>query len=145
VKVSKYFDIRELVHPELIIEYGEKKMVKVFKSYAPQTLEGLDKLREWFDEPIIINDYQWSGSFVNSGLRHPSDHLGSELSAHRFFLAMDCKFKGRSIKDVQEDILMNQHMHPNISRMEDYRDTPTWLHVQFNLRTANQQINVFRP
>ena len=145
MKANKHFDIRELVHPEFIIEYGEAKMVKVFKSYAPDTLKGLDTLREWFDEPIIINDYKFGGAFVNSGLRHPSDHLGSELSGHRFFLCMDCKFKGRAIKDVQEDILMNANKHPNITRMEDYRDTPSWAHIQFGWRAPDQQINVFRP
>ena len=57
MKVNKYFDIRELVHPEYIIEYGEAKMVKVFQNYAPDTLKGLDTLREWVDESIIVNDY----------------------------------------------------------------------------------------
>jgi len=145
MKVTAHFDIKEIVHPEFIIEHGEEKMIKLFKSYAPNTLIGLETLREWVDEPITINDYKYGGGFINSGLRHPSDHLGSELSAHRFFLAMDCKFKGRTIKDIQEDILMNAHMHPNIVRMEDYRDTPTWLHCQFSMREPNQQINIFRP
>jgi hypothetical protein len=145
MKITDNFHIEELVHPEYIIEHGAAKMAKVFKRYAPDTLEGLDTLREWLDEPITINDYKWAGSFINSGLRHPSDHLGSELSAHRFFLAMDCKFKGRTIKDAQEDILMNQDAHPLIARMEDYRDTPTWLHVQFGRRKPNQTIEVFRP
>ena len=145
MKVTDHFDIRELVHPEFIIEYGEAKMVKVFKSYAPDTLKGIETLREWVDESIIINDYKWGGSFINSGLRHPSDHLGSELSGHRFFLCMDCKFDTKTVKEVQESILDNPANHPNIVRMENYRDTPTWLHVQFGRREPNQQMTVFRP
>jgi len=145
MKITEHFHVEELVHPEYIIEYGAEKMARVFKRYAPDTLEGLETLREWVDESVTINDYKWGGPFINSGLRHPSDHLGSELSAHRFFLAMDCKFKERTIKDVQDDILGNQDKHPLISRMEDYRDTPSWCHIQFGRRSPNQTIKVFRP
>lgn len=145
MKVSKRFDIRELVHPEFIIEHGEEKMIRVFKRYAPDTLKGLEMLREWVDESITINDYKWGGAYINSGLRHPMYEFGSGLSAHRFFLAMDCKFENKSIKDVQEDILDNQDKHPYIVRMEDYHKTPTWLHVQFGLREKNKQIEIFLP
>jgi hypothetical protein len=145
MKITKHFAIEEIVHPEYIEDHGRVKMVNVFKRYAPLTLEGLETLREWVDESIIINDYKYGGSFINSGLRHPNFPLGSPLSAHYFMLAMDCKFKNRSVKDVQQDILNNQDAHPLITRMEDYRDTPTWLHVQFGLRPKNETIKVFRP
>ena len=147
MKVSPHFHIEELVHPEYINEHGAAKMIRVFQRYAPDTLEGLETLREWLDAPLSINTYKFGGGFINSGLRHPIYPLpgASPLSAHYFMLAMDCKIKGRAIKDVQEDILMNQHIHPLISRMEDYRDTPSWLHLQFGRRKKNEQINVFRP
>jgi hypothetical protein len=108
-------------------------------------LIGIERLREFVDESIIVNDYKFGGSFINSGVRHPDFPFGSRLSAHYFMLATDNKVKGRSIKDLQEDILLNQHSHPNIVRMEDYRDTPTWLHCQYGYRQPSESIEIFRP
>lgn len=143
--MSKNFDIKELVHPAYIEDHGEEKMVKVLQRYAQPTLTGLEKLREWLDAPIIINDYKYGGGFVHSGLRHYRHPYGSSLSAHYFMLAMDCKIRGREIKHVQEGILETQNMHPYITRMESYRATPSWLHVQFGCRLPNEKINIFMP
>jgi len=145
MKVTDHFDIKELVHPAFISEHGEAKMIRVMRNYAQPMLVGIERLREFVDESIIVNDYKFGGAFINSGVRHPSVPYGSRLSAHYFMLATDNKIKGRSIKDIQEMILMNAHSHPNIVRMEDHRDTPTWLHVQWGCRNPNDQIEVFRP
>jgi len=145
MKVTEHFDISELVHPEYINEHGAEKMVQVLRRYAYPMLTGIERLREFVDEPIIVNDYKFGGSFINSGVRHPDFPFGSRLSAHYYMLADDCKIKGRDVRSIQEDIMMSQHLHPNIVRMEDYRDTPTWLHVQWGCRQPNEQIKVFRP
>ena len=147
MKITKHFHIEELVHPEYIERYGAKKMIKVMRDYGYATpmLDGLERLREFFDESIIVNDYKFGGSFVDSGLRFRGESIGGSLSAHMWMLATDCKIKGKSIKDAQEDILMNAHSHPNIVRMEDYRDTPSWLHCQYGYRKPNEQIKIFRP
>ena len=147
MKITEHFHIEELVAPQYIEKYGAAKMIKVMRDYGYATpmLDGLERLREFLDEPIIINDYKFGGSFLDSGLRYRGESIGSDLSAHMFMLATDCKIKGRNIKDVQEDILMSSHLHPNIIRMEDYRDTPSWAHIQWGYRKPNDQIQIFRP
>jgi hypothetical protein len=146
MKVSKSFAISELVHPAYIKLYGEAKMCRVVQEYAPFMLLGLEQLKEFIGgDSIIINDYKWGGNFESSGLRHHSDPVGAELSAHYFMLATDCKFKGRSVADVQHAILDNPELHPYIVRMEDCVSTPSWLHVQWNYRPPNQSIRIFKP
>ena len=135
------------MHPKYIAKYGAEKMIKVMRDYGYATpmLDGLERLREFLDEPIIINDYKFGGSFVDSGLRYRDESLGSDLSAHMWMLATDCKIKGRDIRSIQEDIMLSSHLHQNIMRMEDYRDTPTWCHIQWGHRKPNEAIKVFRP
>lgn len=145
MKVTDHFHIEELVHPQYIADHGGNKMVRVMHRYAQPMLVGLERLREYTDASVIVNDYKFGGSYINSGLRHRAAPFGAELSAHYFMMATDSKHKGRSIKDLQESILMDAHQHPNIVRMEDYRDTPTWLHVQWGCRNPNQSIEIFRP
>ena len=145
MKITDNFHVDELVHPEFINEHGAEKMVRVLQRYAQPMLVGIERLREFVDESIIINDYKFGGSFINSGVRHPDFPFGSKLSAHYYMLATDCKIKGHAIKDIQESILMEAHSHPNIVRMEDYRDTPTWVHIQWGCRAPNEPIIIFRP
>ena len=147
MKITENFHVEELVHPKYIEMYGAAKMIRVMRDYGYATpmLEGIERLREFIDASIVINDYKWGGGFVDSGLRWRGVSVGSDMSGHMWMLCTDNKIKGRSIQDTQEDILMNQHSHPNIVRMEDHRDTLTWLHVQWGCRPRNKSIEVFRP
>jgi len=148
MKITDHFHVEELVHPEYIEQYGREKMIKVMRDYGYATpmLEGIEQLRSFLgDESIIINDWKFGGGRVDSGLRWRGISLGSPLSGHMWMLSTDSKHKDRNIKDIQEDILNSQTLHPHIVRMEDYRDTPTWLHIQWGYRPKNKSIQIFRP
>lgn len=146
MKATKNFDIKELVHPAFISEHGEAKMVRVLKEYAPLMLLGLEQLKDFIGGgSIVINDYKWGGNYNSSGLRHHSEPVGASMSAHYFMLATDCKFKDRTVRDVQLSILENPHLHPYIVRMEDYKSTPSWLHVQWGYRMPGKDIRIFKP
>jgi hypothetical protein len=146
MKATKNFDIKELVHPSYIEKYGADKMCFVLKEYAPFMLLGLEQLKDFIGgDSVTINTYKWGGNYVNSGLRSYDEPVGAELSAHYFMQATDCKFKDRTIHDVQLSILENPHLHPYIVRMEDYKSTPSWLHVQWGYRMPDTDIRIFKP
>ena len=146
MKASKSFDIKELVHPAYIDQHGEEKMVRVVKEYAPFMLLGLEQLKDFIGGgSVVINDYKWGGNKDSSGLRHHSEPVGAELSAHYFMQATDCKFKDRSVADIQHAILDNPELNPYIARMEDCTATPSWLHVQWGYRLPNDSIRLFKP
>lgn len=111
-------------------------------------LLGVEQLKTVVDgESITVNDYKWGGDFINSGVRHAQFPLknSSLLSAHYFMQALDCKFKNRNIVELQQSIIENPYHHRYITRMEDARSTPTWLHVQFGYRLPNHSIEIFKP
>ena len=150
MKITKNFSIKELVHPSFIEEYGEAKMVRVVKRYAPLMLLGLEQLKTFlFNATVTINDYEWNDNnpYINSGVRSHRQPLpgSSLLSAHYFMQATDCKFGGYTVQDVYKEILDNQDEHPYIVRMEHIDSTPTWLHIQWGYRLPGQDIIVFKP
>ena len=151
---SSNFHIEELVSPYYIETFGPEKMKRILARYNPFMVKGLETLRAFLsDESITINDYLWNGVYTNSGLRHPSTSVGAELSGHKFMLCTDNKYKTSDPKDVQEAIMDNQHIHPFIRSMEDYRDTRSsmgqlgrhWHHIQWGYRLPDEDIDIFRP
>ncbi len=146
MKVTKHFSAEEILHPSIIETYGLATCKFALETYALEMLKALETMSDFIsNEPIIINDYKWGGGFTNSGVRVMSDPVGSALSGHYAWRCCDLKFKTRDPIAVQDSIMENQHMHPNIVRMEDARITKTWLHLQFGTRLPNEHIAIFKP
>ena len=139
MKVTKNFDLRELVHPEIYKVVGDRSF-DFLNPLLPITIQAL---RDEFG-PIVINDWLWDGEFVNSGLRYPMSQFGAKLSAHKFGTAADLKFLDADPIQVQAYI----HSHPEdylyITRLEDANITKTWLHVEVGDRRSNE-IVIFKP
>ena len=89
----KHFSIQELVPPD-VYEDAKKNGVlwKLWYLFDTRTLITLDRIREFVDTGITINNWKWGGDFTDSGYRAPNSTVGSKYSSHRRCGAFDLKF-----------------------------------------------------
>lgn len=143
MKISKYFEVKELVHPDIIKKLGEERAANIISPYLITTLENL---RKKFG-PIIINDGR---EFINSGVRKASFYKSwgmtiESYSTHLYGNTADCKFTNYSPVHVFDYIMENQEQFPSIVRLEDAHKTKTWLHIECGKYKPNNRIEVFIP
>ena len=88
MKVSKDFFITEFVPRLIWNEYGSDsiRFIDLKLIYIAQYI------RDWFNQPITINNWFEGGKYNESGYRLPGTVTGSWLSAHKARMAIDIKF-----------------------------------------------------
>lgn len=128
--VSKYFKIQELVSEAVYKKYGDKS----WEFIDTRLIKVLDLLREHFNRPIIVNNWLWGGNLQQRGLRANKDELVANkkdyyISQHCLGKAVDFNVKGLSAQDVYKEIVDNKDKFYLISRIENIKCTPTWVHI----------------
>ena len=135
---SRYFKISELVSPEIF------KLLSVeacWNLIPPYMVYGLDRLRELYGGPIIIND---GVSYINSGIRTLDCGIGAKYSTHKCFrglVGVDLKCKDQ---DKLRDIIEANYADLHISEVESYDETPSWTHIAFSAERPSK-LRVIKP
>lgn len=127
---SKYFKIQELVSEEVYNKYGEN----AWQFIDEKLIYTIDTVREFFDEPIIVNNWLWGGTLKQRGLRANKDPLvankkGYYISQHCLGKAVDFNVKDLTSEEVYNLILQNKDRFPYLKRIENIQYTPTWVHI----------------
>ncbi len=127
---SKYFKIQELVSKAVYEKYGEKS----WEFIDERLIKTLDLLREHFNKPITVNNWLFGGNLHQRGLRANKDEIVKNksdyyISQHCLGKAADLNVKGMTAQEVYEDILKNKGKFPLIARIENIKNTPTWVHI----------------
>ena len=143
---SNYFKIQELVSRSVYKKYGEK----CWEFIDDKLIITIDSLREFFEKPITINNWLWNGNLEQRGLRTNIDEIVLSktnsgkvyVSQHCLGKAVDFNVKGIESKDVFNIILQNKDKFPYIRRIEDIKDTPTWVHIDI-ANTSKHDIVIF--
>ena len=141
MKVSKNFDIRELVPETIWDTYGERSVWFI----DPRTISFLQELRDIFEEiypgnvSININTWHTGGSRTKSGFRLPNETTGAKFSQHKFGRAVDIQvFVGNSknrsqldSKEVNRIIFANEQrlMAKGLTTVENVEYTKGWNHL----------------
>ncbi len=120
----KHFILQELVGPAIYKARGER----AWELLQVPLLVTLDQLREKFGS-TTVNNWHAGGAYSESGLRDFDTATGAKWSMHKFGGAADCKFKGVTPAEVGAYILAHQDEFPQLTTIEDPRDTPSWTHV----------------
>ena len=138
----EHFKIQELVSPKVYSEWGSKAWWFIDQELC----KTLDELRKLFDVPITINDWEWGGSYTQSGLRDYGSEYYSPFSAHSFGKAADLKIDEYD-SDVAIQMIIdwkNEGKLPHLTRIE--LDTDGWIHIDvFNTQPNNNNLYVFYP
>lgn len=141
MKISKNFDIRELVPKEIWDLYGEKSVWFI----DPRTISFLQELRDILEElypgriSVNVNTWYNGGSRTKSGYRMPNEELGAKFSQHKFGRAVDIQVfimngANRSqMNPVEVNRIIFNHekrlMDKGLTTVENVEFTKTWNHL----------------
>lgn len=131
----QHFTIEELVPMHVFHKYGGKLALRMIDE---RVLITLDQLRTYFGM-CIINDWNWGGSYHESGYRDADCEHYSPTSMHSFGRAMDCKFSFATAEEVRESVIEKKILFPHITFIED---GVSWFH--FDVRNG-QRIQLWHP
>lgn len=131
-----HFKIQELVPPETFAMFGEKSWWFI----QPQAALMLDKLRDFYNKPITINNWLFGGDRKYSGFRPITCTIGGTYSQHRLGSAFDCIILGIPAEQARQDILNNKTYFKDITCLES---DVSWLH--FDCRNTLQRIMIVKP
>lgn len=151
IKLSGYFDIKELVCDHVYQKFGEKS----WQFLDQNLLETIFVIRhEIVKSPMYCNNWAVSNRlgrrFSERGLRCNLSYESSNktmrrelyMSAHCNGNAIDFDVRGMSANSVRNLIISNQNKLPHPIRMED---KVNWVHVDcFNYGNLNK-ITLFNP
>lgn len=154
-KLNDYFDIREFVPKSVYDEFGPAFCLRFIdiKLVTYLTWLKIELGKKYGCEVSVrVNDWHYGGSFQNRAFRPPASTVGKWTSAHKLARGVDADFKRKDngqaipIKEVFNFIMDNEKevLAMGVTRLEDYKDTPTWLHSD-SLYTGLKKIQVVRP
>ena len=136
-----HFSIKELVSPIVYDKWKEQ----AWMFFDENVLQDLDKIRETYGSPIIINN--WAKGLKQCGLRSNMDEMVKNkktlyLSAHIRGTAFDLHcFYGHNNKLWQHCYNLIKSKKISFNGLEDYKKTNGWVHIQ---RTnIDGDINIF--
>jgi len=132
-----FFAIQELCDPETYKTLGEA----AWMLFDPLLLSTLDRIRNRYGKPIVINDWVSGGKFKYRGFRPSNCTEGSPLSAHRRGQAIDFDVKGMTAEEVRQDIKKNQE-HIDFMLINQVELAVNWVHISTaNIRNRIQWLN----
>lgn len=141
---SKHFIIQELVSEKVWVKYSET----AWQFIDPRLLITLDYIREAFNRPITINDWNRLGNFEQRGLRTNLDAIVKRrtnqnklyCSAHCFGQAADFDVKGLTAEEVRQWLIFNSDSLPYPIRLEA---GVNWVHL--DVRDTGEKVYLFNP
>lgn len=125
--VSKNFDLREFIYPELYYQFGNNSIWFI----SPCIVNIAQWLRDTTGKRVTINNWHWGGQYKESGLRAFNTATGGLLSLHKFGEAIDPKVEDMTPPEVHQLIKANftELSKLGLTTLEDVAYTPTWTHI----------------
>jgi hypothetical protein len=141
----RFFSLDELVCEDVYNFYGQI----AWQFFDVKLLVTLDRLREKFNKPIFINDWQIHGSQSQSGFRClkcsivQAKILSGEMycSAHMTGQAADFTVQGLLAEEVRQWIVKNANLLPYPVRLEE---GVSWVHLDTR-DNGIQKVTLFKP
>lgn len=120
---SKYFQLRELVPPQIYQQFGNRS----WWFLDHEAVMMVNAIRELLNIPLIVNNHHYN----LSGYRVPDTPTGSYLSQHKRGAAFDIKSASMTAAGIYQFIFDNEQelMDIGLTTVEDIASTPTWVHV----------------
>lgn len=132
---SKYFDLVELVPPEVYNEFGENS--RWFLDSRMISLANF--LREFLNQPTTVNNWDSGGTMTLRGFRPPGTIVGSKYSQHKFGRGFDSNSNNMTPQQIYRIILENEQLFLDngLTALEHIDLTPTWLHCDVRYTGLN--------
>lgn len=137
MRLTKNFIIQEFV-PEDVYKKYEQSSIWFIDPKIPLLAQFI---RDWFENPVSINNWYLDGDRRNSGFRVSDCTVGSKLSQHRFGRAFDFRIASISPEEIREVIRDNYTRFHDTGLTTIEKDTSTWVHV--DVRTTINPSKLF--
>lgn len=138
----KHFYAYELLDKETYTEKG----VSALDLFTPEILTALDNVREFFNEPITVNNWMSGGPFQWRGYRTPEKaaELGAPGSEHAKGNAFDFDVKGMTAEEVRQVIILNKD-NPLLAGIMRLEANTSWIHMDCKkLVLPQERIYIFK-
>ena len=134
----KYFFPYELVDKKTYAEFG----VNVWFLFRQDALISLDRIRQYFGVPVIVNNWHEGGSLQSRGFRPYNESIGAKYSQHRLGNAFDLDVAGITPDKVRETIIDNKD-DSHFELITCLEIDVGWLH--FDCRNISERILLIKP
>jgi len=145
---SQFFLAQEFLPPlqyKNILRLPEDKREAAFyKLVNPKIVKLANFFREYFDAPVIINNWHSGGTYTLRGWRPKESKIGAKNSQHKIGCAFDCDVKGKSAEEVRKIIQENQPLFyaKGLRRNENL---VSWVHNDIKETGQTDKIILFNP
>jgi hypothetical protein len=124
---SQYFDLQELVCPDVFNEYG----IFAWNFFDPRLIVTINSIRDRIGKPVYINGYDSGREHSQRGLRCNQcqivkDAKGIYLSGHVTGKASDFDVEGLTAQEVRDWLQLHETWWPYPFRLED---NVGWVHL----------------
>lgn len=142
----QYFSLDELVCPHVYGIFGDI----AWQFFDSRLLITIDLLREKFNKPIYVNDWQIHGEFDERGFRCIQCDLVKKairykrlyVSPHMTGQGVDFDVEGLLAEEVRQWIIKNERILPYSIRLER---SVNWVHLDTRDNFEGKKIVLFNP
>ncbi len=145
MKISEHFLVQEFLTPNQYKAFSKNPTKEAFyKLIHPSVVELAEFYRDFFDAPVIINNWHVGGTYTLRGLRPKNCDIGAKFSMHKVGKAFDCDIKGLTAEQVRDIIESNQELFykKGLRRIEN---NVSWLHSDIKETNLTNKILFFNP
>lgn len=134
MKISTHFSIYEFVPKEIYAKFGDKSLQFIDQ----RVIDIAEVVRQRFEKPVTINNWNMGGNFNNRGFRSPDCAIGAFYSQHKAGRGIDINVQDIEVVDVYNDVIKNFDLYKKVglTTIEDISKTPGWTHL--DCRKTNQ-------
>ena len=101
MQLTKNLNLKELVSKNIYNKFGDAST----RFLSKELIETQQKIRDFFDKPIIINNWHTKGSlgsFSYRGFREQGCEVGAVESAHKRGMAIDFNISGIDSNEIRK-------------------------------------------
>jgi hypothetical protein len=129
-------DRNDLIPSQIMRHFGQIGLDPIIL-IDPRLIEFYRRLLRRYPD-VYVNVDRGKRLFEGCGFR--TGPVGAEFSQHRYGRALDLHVREVLLWDVYQEIKNNRGSWPEISTIEDIRDTPGWIHVDCRWNNGKFQI-----
>lgn len=144
IYIPRHFILQELVCPHIFKKFERQ----AWSFLDDRLLQTLDLLRDQFNKPVYVNNWDIGGTYDERGYRciqcsivqDAIKHNILYASAHTRAQGVDFEVKGMSVIEVRQWIIGNPSVLPYPIRLE--KNAPTWNHLDV-CNTGKNKVELF--
>ena len=119
----KHFSTEELLPPDLFTFERDFGLYRI----DDRILWTIDSIRDYFQKPLIVNNWKSGGSFSQRGYRN-DPNTGAKFSAHRFGRACDLDIQDTTSEEFR-NMVKTGKLKEQLKYITRIEEGVKWIHI----------------